>query len=112
MCIWRIARVWSLFDGIEVPDNMKSCISFMYGFEEFWRNWHRGFNIWLIRFIIFFNFRYIFIPLGGSRNKSWNIWFIFTFVAIWHDWDINLILWAWIICGVMMPEVLLKAHFN
>ena len=57
MCIWRIARVWSLFDGIEVPDNMKSCISFMYGFEEFWRNWHRGFNIWLIWFIIFFNFR-------------------------------------------------------
>lgn len=83
---------------------MNRCIFNNYNFEGFWRSWHRGFNQWLIR--------YIFIPLGGSKNKLWNIWFVFTFVAIWHDINLNLILWAWGICLCMMPEVFVKNYFK
>lgn len=32
-----------------------------------------------------YNFRYMYIPLGGSQRKLLNVWVIFTFVAIWHD---------------------------
>lgn len=29
--------------------------------------------------------RYLYIPLGGSKWRLINVWIIFTFVAIWHD---------------------------
>jgi D-alanyl-lipoteichoic acid acyltransferase DltB (MBOAT superfamily) len=29
--------------------------------------------------------RYLYVPLGGSRTYLYNIWVIFTFVALWHD---------------------------
>jgi D-alanyl-lipoteichoic acid acyltransferase DltB (MBOAT superfamily) len=102
--LWRFARCWALLDGIEVPENMNRCINNTYNFEGFWRMWHRSFNQWLIR--------YIFIPLGGNKYKHYNIWAVFTFVAIWHDMNLNLILWAWMLCIVLMPEVLLKKLFN
>ena len=62
---------------MDVPENMNRCVHNNYNFEGFWRSWHRGFNQWLLR--------YIYFPLGGSKNKVWNIWIVFTFVAIWHD---------------------------
>lgn len=104
MTIWRIARSISLIDGINCPENMNRCIMNNYCFEDFWRSWHRGFNQWIIR--------YIFIPLGGSKQKLWNIWIIFTFVAIWHDFNMNLIVWAWIICAVLMPEIAIRSLLN
>jgi D-alanyl-lipoteichoic acid acyltransferase DltB (MBOAT superfamily) len=56
--IWKVSRCWALWDDIEVPENMNRCVHNNYSAESFWRSWHRGFNLWLIR--------YIFIPLGGS----------------------------------------------
>lgn len=101
--IWKVARSWALFDGIEVTENMNRCIHNGYNYENFWRSWHRGFNQWLIR--------YLFIPLGGKRTKIWNIWVVFTFVAIWHDMNLNLILWAWSICLFLFPEIMIKQYF-
>jgi D-alanyl-lipoteichoic acid acyltransferase DltB (MBOAT superfamily) len=66
-----------MVDGLDSPENMNRCLFNSINFEGFWRMWHRGFNQWLIR--------YIFLPLGGSRFKLFNIWIVFTFVAIWHD---------------------------
>ena len=83
---------------------MNRCMCNNYSFEGFWRSWHRGFNQWLIR--------YIFIPLGGSKYKLYNIWVVFTFVAIWHDMNLNLIMWAWVICLSLMPEMLIKNYFK
>ena len=35
--------------------------------------------------------RYLYIPLGGSRRKLLSIWVIFTFVAVWHDLEWQLL---------------------
>lgn len=101
--LWRFFRLWALCDGIESPENMGRCMSNNYCFEDFWRQWHRGFNQWLIR--------YLFVPLGGSQYKIYNIWVVFGFVAIWHDLSLNLLAWGWGMCLFIMPEVVVKRIF-
>jgi D-alanyl-lipoteichoic acid acyltransferase DltB (MBOAT superfamily) len=66
--------------------------------------WHRAFNQWLVR--------YLFVPLGGSRYKVYNIWVVFGFVAIWHDLRLHLLVWGWGMCLFIVPEVLSKAYFS
>ena len=83
---------------------MGRCIYNNYCFEGFWRSWHRGFNQWLIR--------YVFVPLGGSKYKMYNIWVVFTFVALWHDFDLNVLFWAWGICLALIPEIAIKKFFT
>ncbi|KAL4468853.1 hypothetical protein ABPG72_008780 [Tetrahymena utriculariae] len=102
--IWKVARAWAMWDNIEAPENMNRCIYNNYNFEGFWRSWHRGFNQWLLR--------YIYFPLGGSKTKLWNIWVVFTFVAIWHDLKLNLLLWAWGICICLIPEIGVKKYLE
>jgi D-alanyl-lipoteichoic acid acyltransferase DltB (MBOAT superfamily) len=102
--IWRTSRLWAWMDGIYTEENMNRCMYNNYSFEGFWRAWHRSFNIWLIR--------YIFIPLGGSKFKVINIWVVFSFVALWHDLQLNLLIWGWFICLFLMPEILVKNYFN
>lgn len=104
LVLWRTARCFALFDDVESPENMNRCIFNNYCFEGFWRSWHRGFNQWLIR--------YIFVPLGGRNHKFLIVWVVFTWVALWHDMNLNLLFWAWGICLAMMPEILLKSYFN
>ena len=57
LIIWRTAKIWAQMYGVHVIDNMSRCMLNNYGFEGFWRMWHRGFNHWLIR--------YLYVPLGG-----------------------------------------------
>lgn len=102
--IWKIARAWALWDNMEVPENMNKCVYNSCNFESFWKSWHRGFNLWLLR--------YIYFPLGGAKTKIWNIWIVFTFVAVWHDLKWNLILWAWGICLCLMPEIWVRRFFE
>ena len=114
LTIWRLARSAALLDGIFIlfsfkiklgidsPENMNRCLFNNHCFEGFWRSWHRSFNQWLIR--------YIFIPCGGSKTKMWNIWVVFTFVAIWHDFSLDLVCWAWFICAAMIPEMIVKRY--
>jgi len=102
--IWRTARIWCMFDDILTEENMNRCMYNNYCFEGFWRAWHRSFNVWLIR--------YIFIPLGGSSYKFLNVWIVFTFVALWHDLQMKLLLWGWFICFFMIPEIFVKNIFN
>ena len=59
--IWKVARFWGWADGIYSEENMNRCIYNNYSFEGFWRQWHRSYNIWLIR--------YIYLPLGGKNKK-------------------------------------------
>jgi hypothetical protein len=42
--------------------------------------------------------------LGGSAYRLWNVWPIFTFVAIWHDIELKLLYWGWAISFLMLPE--------
>ncbi|CEP15811.1 hypothetical protein [Parasitella parasitica] len=93
---WRFFRLWALSDGIWPEENMIRCMSNNFSAQRFWKSWHRSFNRWTIR--------YIYIPLGGSKYFAFSMWVVFTFVAIWHDIELKLLAWGWLICLFLLPE--------
>eukprot|EP00775_Hariotina_reticulata_P014162 gene14162-14303_t len=100
LVIWRFFRFWALADGMDVPENMTRCICNNYDIIGFWKNWHASYNQWLVR--------YMYIPLGGASWRLLNVWVIFTFVAIWHDLEIKLLGWAWLMALFVTPEMMVK----
>lgn len=56
--------------------------------------------------------RYIFIPLGGSKYFMYNMWPVFTFVALWHDIELKLLAWGWLICLFLLPEIIASSLFT
>ncbi|PGH06452.1 hypothetical protein AJ79_06542 [Helicocarpus griseus UAMH5409] len=126
---WRFARLWALIDGIDPPENMVRCMSDNYSALAFWRGWHRSFNRWIVR--------YLYVPLGGgvgSRNRNRtsnntstdrsgtspiiaksrgliNFLAVFTFVALWHDINLRLLMWGWLITLFVLPEIIATALF-
>ncbi|KAJ4405129.1 glycerol transporter [Didymella pomorum] len=103
---WRFFRLWSLLDGIDPPENMVRCMSDNYSVMQFWRGWHRSFNKWSLR--------YLYIPLGG--NKGHGVWgkaravanyaAVFSFIAIWHDIQLRLLMWGWLVTLFVLPEII------
>ncbi|KAI3636270.1 hypothetical protein MIR68_005622 [Amoeboaphelidium protococcarum] len=98
LIIWRFFRFWALCDGIYPVENMVRCMYDSFSGIDFWRYWHQSYNKWIIR--------YLYIPLGGSKYRLYNMWVVFTFVAIWHDITFKLLLWGWLICLFIVPEYL------
>lgn len=108
---WRFFRLWALLDGIDPPENMVRCMSNNYSVMQFWRGWHKSFNKW--------NLRYLYIPLGGSVLPG--IWgkvraifsylVVFTFIAIWHDIQLRLLMWGWLITLFVLPEIFASMLF-
>ncbi|KAL2261359.1 hypothetical protein VTK26DRAFT_4335 [Humicola hyalothermophila] len=102
---WRFFRLWSLADGVDPPENMLRCPSDNYSTLSFWRGWHRSYYRWLLR--------YIYIPLGGSSFRSARdavrsvvtYLVVFTFVALWHDIKLNLLIWGWLVVVFFLPEI-------
>jgi len=94
---WRFFRLWALADGIDPPENMVRCVLNSYSTFGFWRAWHRSFNLWIVR--------YIYIPLGGSKNLLVVMALVFSFVALWHDLTFRLLAWGWLITLFLIPEV-------
>ncbi|KAI6108908.1 MBOAT, membrane-bound O-acyltransferase family-domain-containing protein [Pisolithus croceorrhizus] len=95
---WRFFRLWSLASGIDPPENMVRCMANNYSTTGFWRSWHRSYNLWIVR--------YIYIPLGGTKNVAVATLLIFTFVALWHDLSFRLLAWGWLVCLFIVPELL------
>ncbi|KAG6003041.1 hypothetical protein E4U21_002430 [Claviceps maximensis] len=101
---WRLFRLWALVDGVDPPENMVRCVSNNYSTQLFWRAWHRSYNRWLVR--------YLFVPLGGASFAGWaaaarsvlTYLAVFTFVALWHDIQLRLLIWGWLIVLFMVPE--------
>lgn len=104
---WRFFRLWSLTDGIDPPENMIRCASDNYSTLAFWRGWHRSFNYWVVR--------YMYIPLGGNRAGKirgvLNFLVVFTFVAVWHDINLKMLIWGWLVVLFVLPEVLMTILF-
>lgn len=108
---WRLFRLWSLVDGIDPPENMVRCVSNNYSTVSFWRSWHRSYNKWLIR--------YLWIPMGGADFRTAasavrsvaSYLVIFTFVALWHDIQLRLLVWAWFIVLFIVPEAVAAIAF-
>ncbi|KAI9354740.1 MBOAT, membrane-bound O-acyltransferase family-domain-containing protein [Pilaira anomala] len=101
---WRFFRFWSLADGIWVEENMVRCMSNNFSAQRFWKSWHRTFNRWITR--------YIYIPLGGTKYMTYNMWIVFTFVALWHDIELRLLAWGWLICLFLLPEIIASSLFS
>ncbi|OQE47007.1 hypothetical protein PENCOP_c001G02107 [Penicillium coprophilum] len=118
---WRFFRLWALIDGIDPPENMVRCMSNNYSALAFWRGWHRSYNRWIVR--------YVYIPLGGGGGgrrppgapkpasppqskfmgkflQIRNFLLVFTFVALWHDINLRLLMWGWLVTLFVLPEVL------
>ncbi|KAI5301013.1 glycerol transporter [Ascosphaera pollenicola] len=118
---WRFFRLWALLDGIDPPENMIRCMSDNYSALAFWRSWHRSFNRWVVR--------YLYIPLGGGANRGpdkgkqpvspfaarvraiVNFLVVFTFVAVWHDINLRLLMWSWLITLFVLPEIIATMLF-
>ena len=96
--------MWSLLDGVEPVENMNRCMSNNWTLQGFWKSWHRSFNRWLVR--------YIYIPIGGSRYKYVNVFVVFTFVALWHDMNLQLLAWGWITGLTFLPEMIIGVMFS
>ncbi|MCJ1381634.1 glycerol transporter [Xylographa soralifera] len=111
---WRFFRFWALLDGVDPPENMVRCMSDNYSALAFWRGWHRSLNRWIVR--------YLYIPLGGNGGSQtrgkWgkaraglNFLAVFMFVALWHDIQLKLLMWGWLISLFVLPEVLASFLF-
>lgn len=123
---WRFFRLWALVDGIDPPENMVRCMSNNYSAFAFWRGWHRSLNRWVVR--------YLYVPLGGGESPStskdstdkpssassrlltrarriFNVLAVFTFMALWHDINLRLLMWGWLITLFVLPEVLATLLF-
>jgi D-alanyl-lipoteichoic acid acyltransferase DltB (MBOAT superfamily) len=40
------------------------------------------------------------------------MWIVFSFVALWHDLQLNLLIWGWFICFALIPEMIVKNYFT
>ncbi|GJN93639.1 hypothetical protein Rhopal_006696-T1 [Rhodotorula paludigena] len=100
---WRLFRLWALMDGISPPENMVRCMANNYSTLGFWRSWHRSYNMWVVR--------YLYIPLGGSSRPLLATLGVFTFVALWHDLRLRLLVWGWGITLFIAPEMLARRFF-
>ena len=49
--------------------------------------------------------RYIYIPLGGTKNVAVTTVLIFSFVALWHDLSFRLLAWGWLVSLFILPEL-------
>ena len=87
--------------GIDIPENfnLPFCSK---SISTFWRRWH----ITLSNF-----FRdYVYIPLGGNCNNKnilrqiFNLIIVWLLTGIWHGFAINYLLWALLICFVIILE--------
>ncbi|OXB36240.1 hypothetical protein LQV05_004548 [Cryptococcus neoformans] len=100
---WRFFRLWALLDGVDPPENMIRCVANNYSALGFWRSWHRSFNLWVVR--------YIYVPVGGSKNIIPATLLVFTFVALWHDLSFKLLAWGWLVSLFLVPEILARKLF-
>ncbi|KAL0487351.1 11 TM domain-containing transmembrane protein [Acrasis kona] len=96
LIIWRLFRLWALWEGVNPPENMTNCIFNNYTVSGFWRSWHRSLYLFIVR--------YIYVPLGGSKNRMYSVWLIFGFIAVWHDLWTRWIAWALANCLLIMLE--------
>ncbi|ASV30182.1 MBOAT family O-acyltransferase [Maribacter cobaltidurans] len=75
---------------------------------EFWRRWHISLSTW---------FRdYLYIPLGGSRGKTWmkvrNTFIIFIVSGFWHGANWTFIIWGGLNAIYFLPLLLTNRNRN
>ena len=56
------------------------------GCRDFWKRWHITLTQWFTR--------YLYLPLGGNRNKYRNIMIVFLVSGLWHGTDLTFVCWG------------------
>lgn len=101
--VWRFFRAAALADGMDVEENQASCVWMTSSIGGFWRGWHRSFNRWIVR--------YLYVPLGGSAvgvaGQAASSALVFAFVALWHEFSAQLLLWGLVFGVLTAPELVL-----
>ncbi|MBO5452075.1 MAG: MBOAT family protein [Lachnospiraceae bacterium] len=68
--------------------------------REFYRRWHMTLGRWFTK--------YVYIPLGGSRNGMKktlrNLFVVWILTSLWHGVNVNFVLWGMLLCFVIMIE--------
>lgn len=133
LLLWRFFRLWALIDGIDPPENLVRCMSNNYSTLAFWRAWHRSYHLWIIRYLYIplgggrgrgrASGRTSTSSSSSSSSSTtpndsvsatfWskargilNQLTVFTFVAVWHDINLRLLMWGWLITFFVLPEVI------
>ncbi|TPP41749.1 MBOAT, membrane-bound O-acyltransferase family protein [Leishmania donovani] len=102
--IWKSSRLFAMFSGIEVPEDMRRCFGNTLTVRGFWRDWHASFNLWIVR--------YMYIPMGGRSRVALSVLPIFLFIAVWHDPALHLVKWAVCIAAMFVAEVAVSGCFG
>jgi len=99
--LWRLFRALALLDGIDCEENQASCVWMTSSIGGFWKGWHRSFNRWIVR--------YIYAPIGGGRGslqlRGLASGLSFVFVALWHDFSMQLLVWGLAFAVLTYPEM-------
>ncbi len=75
--------------GFRLPENFnRPYIST--SITDFWKRWHMTLGAWMRN--------YLYIPLGGNRQKPFriytNLWIVFLFSGLWHGASWTFIIWG------------------
>ena len=105
LTIWRMFRIITLFDGIDVPENMPRCIMNTILFAGFWRSWHQSLHVWIVR--------YMYVPMGGKHGHKLNVFVIMSFIGMWHDLSWRWQAWALMnIVGLTLERMVMKRQYG
>ncbi|CAK8673086.1 unnamed protein product [Clavelina lepadiformis] len=91
MVMYGLPSRIALADNLDVP-GASHCVSSKHRFTDMWKYFDRGLHFWLVR--------YIFVPLGGSKDgngfvrNTINSLIPFAFVYIWHGARHEHLVWA------------------
>ncbi|EIE89617.1 hypothetical protein RO3G_14328 [Rhizopus delemar RA 99-880] len=50
--------------------------------------------------------------MSGTKYFAYNMWLVFTFVALWHDIELKLLAWGWLISLFLLPEIIASKVFS
>lgn len=88
--------------GFALPANFKHPYM-AHSVRDFYRRWHMTLGRWF--------FRYVYIPLGGSRAGEWrticNLFLVWLLTSLWHGFSLNFFLWG----GLLWLCIVLERQF-
>lgn len=85
--------------GFSLPDNFRTPYMSL-SVREFYRRWHMTLGNFFCR--------YVYIPMGGSREGELcairNLLVVWVLTSLWHGTDPNFLIWGMTLCGLIVIE--------
>lgn len=85
--------------GFQLPDNFQTPYMSR-SVKEFYRRWHITLGRWF--------WKYVYVPLGGSRKGEWrtifNLLVVWLLTGFWHGASLNFLIWGLFLCACIILE--------